>query len=137
MCMLHSINSSWSNFLLSLDHQLYYVPYAQLSLWLTKKLVVREMWKNITRKNAFWLLIRILYSSRQNKRNIYSNLFPSFAHQTQVKLLRTWTIDDVCEWLKGISLEQYCDSFRYNAIDGMELMQLNDNVLLTSLQIGL
>jgi len=50
--------------------------------------------------------------------------------------LRTWTIEDVCDWLKEISLEQCCEVFRYNAIDGIELLQLKDEMLLNDLKIG-
>ncbi|XP_074652932.1 WD repeat, SAM and U-box domain-containing protein 1-like isoform X2 [Tubulanus polymorphus] len=47
-----------------------------------------------------------------------------------------WNIDDVCEWVRSQGLEQYCDSFREQAIDGCELFQLKDSDLENSLEIS-
>ncbi|XP_057293961.1 WD repeat, SAM and U-box domain-containing protein 1-like [Hydractinia symbiolongicarpus] len=54
----------------------------------------------------------------------------------QQKLLRTWSIEDVCSWLHNIGLEQYVEIFRTNAIDGTELLQITDDMLMTGLGIG-
>eukprot|EP00111_Clytia_hemisphaerica_P015432 TCONS_00045583-protein len=72
-------------------------------------------------------------TGRQNPTHAIGN---SPADQPKRKLIRNWSIDDVCDWLKELSLDQYCEVFRYNAIDGIELAQLTDHTLLNALQIG-
>ena len=54
---------------------------------------------------------------------------------SQRKLIRNWTFDDVCTWLTSLGLEQYSDVFRDNMIDGVELVQITDDMLLTALNI--
>lgn len=48
----------------------------------------------------------------------------------------TWSIDDVCSWLISLDLDIYCESFRQNAIDGMELSNMTSEVLASDLGIG-
>ena len=47
-----------------------------------------------------------------------------------------WTVDDVCKWLESLGMEQYCESFRQNEIDGTELSNLGNDTLATDLGIG-
>lgn len=54
----------------------------------------------------------------------------------QRKKLVTWSIDDVCSWLISLDLDIYCESFRQNAIDGMELSNMTSEVLASDLGIG-
>jgi hypothetical protein len=50
--------------------------------------------------------------------------------------MKSWTVDDVCTWLSGLSLEQYCESFRENEIDGTELFNISAETLANDLCIG-
>ena len=54
----------------------------------------------------------------------------------QRKKLVTWSVDDVCSWLTSLDLELYCESFRQNAIDGVELSNMTGEVLASDLGIG-
>ncbi|XP_065666379.1 uncharacterized protein LOC100211223 isoform X7 [Hydra vulgaris] len=49
---------------------------------------------------------------------------------------QSWTVEDVSTWLRSIALEDYVDVFTVNAIDGTELMCLNDDSLSKSLNIS-
>ena len=49
--------------------------------------------------------------------------------------LSSWTVDDVADWLRVLSLHQYEDSFRDGAVDGPFLSQLTDDDLLNILGI--
>ena len=51
-------------------------------------------------------------------------------------MLRHWTTEDVANWLVQIGLQQYREIFRLNAIDGIELLNLNDAMLAGALAIG-
>ena len=42
----------------------------------------------------------------------------------------------MCSWLISLDLELYCESFRQNAIDGVELSNMNSEVLASDLGIG-
>ncbi|XP_066931798.1 uncharacterized protein [Clytia hemisphaerica] len=53
----------------------------------------------------------------------------------RVKQLDSWTVEDVCDWLKDISLEEYCELFRFHAIDGVELLEQNEESLVDALKI--
>ena len=49
----------------------------------------------------------------------------------------SWTIDDVSRWLEEtVCLPEYIEHFRVNAIDGKELLTLNDQSLQLSIGIG-
>ena len=48
-----------------------------------------------------------------------------------------WTVDDVCQWVTELGLEQYEPSFRGHHIDGQELAHLDDNALQKHLGIGM
>ena len=50
--------------------------------------------------------------------------------------MTSWTVDEVCNWLSNLSLEQYCASFRENAIDGTELFNVTAEILANDLCIG-
>ena len=54
----------------------------------------------------------------------------------QRKKLVTWSVEEVCSWLVSLDLELYCESFRQNAIDGMELSNMTGEILATDLGIG-
>ena len=45
-------------------------------------------------------------------------------------------MDEVCSWLETLGMEQYCDSFRQNELDGTELSNLGNDTLATDLGIG-
>ena len=49
---------------------------------------------------------------------------------------QTWSVDEVCSWLISLDLELYCESFRQNAIDGMELSNMTGEILASDLGIG-
>jgi len=53
-----------------------------------------------------------------------------------MKLLRSWSIEDVCVWLTLLGLSQYTESFRINCIDGIELSQIKDEILSSFLGVG-
>ena len=48
----------------------------------------------------------------------------------------TWTLEQVCSWLISLDLELYCESFRQNAIDGVELSNITGDILASDLGIG-
>lgn len=48
-----------------------------------------------------------------------------------------WKISDVTNWLERLDLGKYSQTFRDNSIDGIELVHLTNDSLLTSLRIGL
>lgn len=54
----------------------------------------------------------------------------------QRKKLVTWSVEEVCSWLISLDLELYCESFRQNAIDGLELSNMTGEVLASDLGIG-
>ena len=54
----------------------------------------------------------------------------------QRKKLVTWSVEEVCSWLVSLDLELYRESFRQNAIDGMELSNMTGEILATDLGIG-
>ncbi len=51
--------------------------------------------------------------------------------------MTSWTVDEVCNWLSNLSLEQYCESFRENEIDGTELFNISAETLANDLCIGM
>ena len=53
-----------------------------------------------------------------------------------VMLPEQWSVDDVCRFLADIGLSQYSETFRVNAIDGVELLALNDDTLKNALKVG-
>ena len=52
---------------------------------------------------------------------IYERIF-----EVQPTKPRCWTMVDVCEWLKLISMEQYAEQFKENIIDGYTIFELED-----------
>ncbi|XP_071788780.1 WD repeat, SAM and U-box domain-containing protein 1-like [Asterias amurensis] len=50
-------------------------------------------------------------------------------------LLLEWSVNDVCDWLKALGLEDYQSSFRDNQIDGQELQALNTDTLVNDLGV--
>ena len=64
------------------------------------------------------------------------SLFPYKEPKKQRKKLVTWSVDEVCSWLISLDLELYCESFRQNAIDGMELSNMTGEILASDLGIG-
>ncbi len=46
------------------------------------------------------------------------------------------TIDEVIEWLEGLSLGQYSTDFQEMAVDGEMLFDLNDELLESELGMG-
>ena len=52
------------------------------------------------------------------------------------KRAEKWTVDDVCQWITELGLDQYEPTFRTHQIDGQELIHLDDNALHKSLGIG-
>lgn len=65
---------------------------------------------------------------QSNKGGLYSSVCKSTS-------LSSWTVDDVVEWLRVLSLRQYEDSFRDGAVDGPFLSQLTDDDLLNILGV--
>ncbi len=41
----------------------------------------------------------------------------------------SWTTQQVCQWLKGLNMEQYVPEFSARDIDGQELLQMDGNKL--------
>lgn len=54
-----------------------------------------------------------------------------------VKKMASWTLDEVCNWLSNLNLDQYCQIFRENEIDGTELFNINAETLANDLCIGM
>ncbi|CAG2122367.1 unnamed protein product, partial [Medioppia subpectinata] len=50
-------------------------------------------------------------------------------------IVSEWTLNDVIVWLERLELGKYSSAFRDNSIDGIELMHLTNDSLLTSLKI--
>ena len=78
----------------------------------------------------FYFLVCILHLTKI----IHTFLFQE--PKKQRKKLVTWSVDDVCSWLTSLDLELYCESFRQNAIDGVELSNMTGEVLASDLGIG-
>lgn len=66
--------------------------------------------------------------SHLNKSDLYSSACGSAS-------LFSWTVDDVVDWLRVLSLHQYQDSFRDGAVDGPFLSQITDDDLLNILGV--
>lgn len=45
-------------------------------------------------------------------------------------------MNDVCDWVDGLGLNQYRKKFVHHVIDGRLLLRLNDTLLRTELGIG-
>ena len=58
------------------------------------------------------------------------------SNQCHIQLLSDWSVDEVCKWLEDIELQQYCDVFRENHIDGKELQALDSKNLTSDLGIS-
>ena len=50
--------------------------------------------------------------------------------------MNSWSVDEVCKWLNDLTLDQYCEIFRENAIDGAELVNITAETLANDLGIG-
>ena len=46
-----------------------------------------------------------------------------------------WKIDDVIDWLKDIGLNEYCEIFEDQFIDGKQLSEVNRNFLMNELRM--
>ena len=57
-------------------------------------------------------------------------------HQGAGKTLQSWSVQEVCDWLKHIEMDQYKEVFQMNCIDGAELVNLTEDMLQTSLGVG-
>ncbi|XP_070536971.1 WD repeat, SAM and U-box domain-containing protein 1-like [Ptychodera flava] len=55
--------------------------------------------------------------------------------QPPVKQLHEWSVEDVCEWLKEMGLEQHVAQFQRNEIDGQELSTLTKEILTNDLGV--
>eukprot|EP00057_Strongylocentrotus_purpuratus_P025284 XP_011679758.1 PREDICTED: WD repeat, SAM and U-box domain-containing protein 1 [Strongylocentrotus purpuratus] len=69
--------------------------------------------------------------SPANQQSSTTETGPSLAHN----VISDWTVDAVCEWLQSINLEQHCETFRENHIDGQELQNLTTEVLSKDLNV--
>lgn len=47
------------------------------------------------------------------------------------KPLSKWTKDEVCTWLISIDMAEYCDNFTKNEIDGAEMVNLSQSMLIS------
>lgn len=54
----------------------------------------------------------------------------------QGKQITDWSVEDVGQWTEQIGLGQYAENFRTNAIDGTELLTLQDSSLQSALKIS-
>ena len=70
--------------------------------------------------------------SPANQQSSTTETGPSLAHN----VISDWTVDAVCEWLQSINLEQHCETFRENRIDGQELQNLTTEVLSKDLNVS-
>ncbi|XP_023240326.1 WD repeat, SAM and U-box domain-containing protein 1-like isoform X2 [Centruroides sculpturatus] len=52
-----------------------------------------------------------------------------------VKSVSQWSVDNVCNWLEGLNLKEYEETFRNHAIDGKELLHLTHENLSISMKI--
>lgn len=55
---------------------------------------------------------------------------------TNEKPLTKWTVEDVCQWLGELGLNQYTPNFSENEIDGTELLTLKHETLEQSIGIS-
>lgn len=62
--------------------------------------------------------------------------FPFFRHNAPYQTfddpsspLLSWTTQQVCQWLKGLNMEQYVPEFSARDVDGQELLQMDGNKL--------
>ena len=51
-------------------------------------------------------------------------------------MLNAWDVNDVCIWLDELGLNQYCELFRANEIDGAELANIDNRTLAEDLGMG-
>ncbi|XP_023240325.1 WD repeat, SAM and U-box domain-containing protein 1-like isoform X1 [Centruroides sculpturatus] len=54
-----------------------------------------------------------------------------------VKSVSQWSVDNVCNWLEGLNLKEYEETFRNHAIDGKELLHLTHENLSISMKIDI
>ncbi len=67
-----------------------------------------------------------------------ANAFKAAARiASENNVVSDWKVDDVIKWLERIELEKHSYTFKNNSIDGIELLHLTHDSLLTSLKIGL
>ncbi|XP_052254309.1 WD repeat, SAM and U-box domain-containing protein 1-like isoform X7 [Dreissena polymorpha] len=74
-----------------------------------------------------------IFTALENGEPVCSDA-PSQSH-TVVMDPHKMSVEDVCQWLEEIGLEQYVASFRKHDIDGLELMALTQDSLATGLGI--
>eukprot|EP00795_Rhopilema_esculentum_P014857 gene14856-5981_t len=75
---------------------------------------------------------------RQGMHNCVDYLLMSkrFQQRFLQKLLLSWDVNDVCEWLGELGLSQYSEIFRTNEIDGAELANIDNKILSDDLGIA-
>ena len=56
--------------------------------------------------------------------------------KSQARTVKDWSVDDVCDWLSSLGLSKLSTIFKMNDIDGIELLELNKDVLETDLKIS-
>lgn len=56
--------------------------------------------------------------------------------KSQARTVKDWSVDDVCDWLSSLGLSKLSTTFKMNDIDGIELLELNKDVLETDLKIS-
>lgn len=65
---------------------------------------------------------------------------PSVSSKIKVKgrhrTVREWSVDDVCDWLSSLGLSKYSTNFKQHDIDGIELLELEKEILETELKIS-
>ena len=80
------------------------------------------------------IVLPLIFNARveETGADFFSSLF-----KVPVKMMTSWTVDEVCSWLSSLSLEQYCEGFRENEIDGTELFNISAETLANDLCIGM
>lgn len=69
-------------------------------------------------------------SNQPEKEEIILPLMNLGTCKTKVRVSE-WSIDQVCDWLKTVlDLQEYCESFQSNAIDGQELVNIDNRSLI-------
>jgi hypothetical protein len=80
-------------------------------------------------------IIKITEMQQTLKKSRHKSMPPLRTPRQQTNDYISWTIDDVQIWLHKTNMEEYCDKFRDEAIDGLALYNLTNNYLKNDLNI--
>jgi len=75
----------------------------------------------------------IIVNDESKEANSYTN---AALIASESNVVSEWKVNDVTKWLERLELGKYSHIFRDNSIDGIELLHLTQDSLLTALRIG-